>query len=312
MPASSTGRPGPGLPPIKPPRLGPGDQIGIISPAGPVERVEIEAPIEILESYGYGVQVAPHVYERHKYLAGDDEVRLKDLHAMFRAPEIKAIFCTRGGYGCLRLLDKIHYKLIKENPKIFLGYSDIPALLVAFHVKTGLITFHGPMVRELGVKEKTNWDGLFESLSTGLPQQMSLNGTTSLIPGKASGPLMGGNLSLVCHLVGTPYMPSLDGCILFLEETEEAPYRLDRMLTHLRLSGQLDRLSGLIAGQFEKCGQNPAIDELLMDIFSHVDYPIVSGFPIGHGSKNMILPVGLTAELDTDRMTLSIPEPWVK
>lgn len=312
MPAFKTENPASGPRLLKPPRLRPGDRIGIISPAGPVDRAELKTGLEILESSGFGVRVAPHVYDRSDYLAGGDEARLEDLHSMFQAQEIRAIFCARGGYGSLRLLDKIDYDLIGENPKIIVGYSDISALLMAIHVRTGLITYHGPMVRELGAKDQGNWDALFQLLSSGLPLQLGLKGAASLIPGKATGPLVGGNLSLVCHLLGTPYMPSLEGCILFLEEKGEPVYRVDRMLTHLRLTGQPDRLSGLIAGRFEKCGRMSVIDGLLMDMFSDLDIPIATGLPIGHGPKNLALPIGLRAELDTELMTLSTMEACVR
>jgi muramoyltetrapeptide carboxypeptidase len=311
MPALSSENPVSGPRLLRPPRLRPGDQIGVISPAGPVDMEELRAGIGLLESSGFRVKVAPHVYDRFDYLAGRDEVRLEDLHAMFMAREIKAIFCARGGYGSPRLLDKIRYDLIGKKPKILVGYSDITALLVAIHKRTGLITFHGPMVRDLGTKDQGNWETLFELLSSGLPFQLRLERANCLVPGKATGSLLGGNLSLICHLLGTPYMPSLDGCILFLEEKAESLYRLDRMLTHLRLSGQLDRLSGLIGGQFENCGQISVIDELLMDVFSDLNIPFVTNLPIGHGEENVAVPIGLRAELDTDLMVLSTPEACV-
>ena len=248
------------------------------------------------------------MFDRSGYLAGEDEARREDLHDMFLNQDIKAIFCARGGYGTLRLLDKIEYGLIGENPKILVGYSDITALLMAIHKKTGLVTFHGPMVCELGSKDRVNWESLLHILCSDLPIQLRLTQATSLVPAKASGPLVGGNLSLICHLLGTPYMPSFGGCILFLEEKGEPTYRLDRMLTHLRLTGKLDGLSGLIAGRFEKCGKMSTINELFADIFSVLDIPLATGLPVGHGPKNLALPVGLRAELDTELMELSVME----
>lgn len=312
MSVSSTSNPTPSLHPLKPPRLRPGDQIGIISPAGPVDETELEPGLELLETSGLEIYVAPHVYERRGYLAGGDEARLEDLHTVFGAQEIKAIFCARGGYGSLRLLDKTDYDLIRENPKIFVGYSDITALLMAIHVKTNLVTFHGPMVRELGSKDRGNWEGLLRLLSSDLPLQLELKGASSLISGKAEGLLVGGNLSLVSRLIGTPYMPSLEGCILFLEERGEPVYRLDRMLTHLRLSGQLDGVCGLILGQFERCGQRSAINALFMGAFSYLDIPMVTGLSVGHGPENLALPVGLRARLDTELMELSTTEACVR
>ena len=296
---------------IKPPRLRQGDLIGVISPAGPVNEQDLQPGLETLRSSGFKVRLAPHVYDNRGYLAGDDGARLEDMHDMFRDPEVKAIFCARGGYGSPRLIDKIHYALIKENPKILAGYSDITALLMAVYKESGLITFHGPMVRDLAKNNCRNWDSLLRLLSTDQPQSLNLREGTALIPGRVTGPLIGGNLSLICNLIGTPFLPSLDRCILFIEERGEPLYRLDRMLTHLFLSGQLKHLSGLIAGQFEDCGDKAAINDILIDIVSDFRIPLATGLPVGHGPENTALPLGLMAELNTERMTLSIMETCV-
>jgi len=299
------------LPIIKPPRLKKGDRIGIIAPAGPVDESDLQPGLELLESSGFNVRLAPHVYDRKDYLAGKDEARLGDLHAMLQDDEIKAVMCARGGYGSLRLLDGIRYDLIRERPKIIAGYSDITALLMAIHTRTGLITFHGPMVRGLANNDRINWESLLKLISSDQPAEMDLNECTVLLPGKASGPLIGGNLSLICHLLDTPYLPSLEGCVLFIEDRGESSYRLDRMLTHLALTGKLKGISGLIAGQFEECGDEENIHILLSSIMSELGIPLVAGFPVGHGQKNIALPLGLTAKLDTERMTLTIEEACV-
>ena len=300
------------LPIIKPPRLKKGDRIGIIAPAGPVDESDLQPGLEILESAGFNVRLAPHVYDRKDYLAGKDEARLGDLHAMLQDDEIKAVMCARGGYGSLRLLDGIRYDLIRETPKIIAGYSDITALLMAIHTNTGLITFHGPMVRGLAGNNGNNWESLLKLISSDQPAEMDLNECTVLLPGNASGPLTGGNLSLICHLLGTPYLPSLEGCILFIEDRGESLYRLDRMLTHLALTGKLNGISGLVAGRFEECGDETAIHILLNSIVSELGIPLVAGFPLGHGQKNIALPIGLTAEFDTELMTLTIGEACVR
>jgi muramoyltetrapeptide carboxypeptidase len=296
---------------IKPPRLKRGDKIGVISPAGPVNQSDLQPGLKILRSSGFEIHLGSHVYNSRAYLAGGDEVRLKDFHNMFRDPEIAAIFCARGGYGSPRLLDMINYDLIKENPKILVGYSDITALLLAIHRKTGLITFHGPMVRELPKNNSRNWDSLLRLLSSGRPLELSLTENTALVPGRAKGPLIGGNLSLICNLLGTPFLPSLGGCILFIEERKEPIYRLDRMLNHLALSGELKSVSGLIAGQFEGCGDIAAINGVLMEIVSDLEIPLATGLPVGHGLENIALPLGGMAVLDTNQMTLSITEACV-
>jgi len=296
------------LPLIKPPRLRPGDLIGIISPAGPVDESELQPDLELLESAALRIHVAPHVYDRHDYLAGDDEARLSDLHAIFQDRKTKAIFCARGGYGTLRLLDKIDYDLIRENPKIIVGYSDITALLMAINKKTGLVTFHGPMVRGFSALHDNSRESLFGLISSNQPVSFSPMAGNSLIAGRATGPLIGGNLSLICHLIGTPFLPSLEGSILFIEDRGEPLYRIDRMLTHLALTGQLKGIAGLIGCEFIECGDNSAIDNLLNTLASDLDIPLTTGFSIGHGLTNLALPLGIPAQLDTGSMTLSILE----
>jgi len=299
------------LPLIKPPRLRPEDLIGIISPAGPVDESELQPDLELLESSGFRIHVAPHVYDRHDYLAGDDEARLSDLHAMFKDRKIKAIFCARGGYGTLRLLDKIDYDLIREHPKIIVGYSDITALLMAINKKTGLVTFHGPMVRGFSSLHSSSRKGLFKLISSDQPVSFNPIAGNSLISGRAKGPLMGGNLSLICYVVGTSFLPSLAGCILFIEDKGEPLYRIDRMLTHLSLAGQLKGIAGLIGGEFMECGDPSAVDDLLNTAASDLKIPLITGFSVGHGLKNTALPLGIPAQLDTDSMTLSTLEPCV-
>jgi muramoyltetrapeptide carboxypeptidase len=251
------------------------------------------------------VRLGTHVYQRRGYLAGEDHARLSDLHDMFSDAEIRAIFCARGGYGSVRLLDKIDYDLIKENPKILVGYSDITALLMAIYKETGLVTFHGPMVRELNRRGEGNWRSLLNLISLNQPFKVSLRQGSALRKGKATGTLLGGNLSLICHLLGTPFLPSLDDCILFLEEKGEPLYRLDRMMTHLRLSHSLDRLVGLVAGHFEGCGDPSVINRFLADQWTDLEIPAGTGLTVGHGDTNVAVPLGLTAHLDMDTMTLS-------
>jgi muramoyltetrapeptide carboxypeptidase len=295
---------------IKPPRLKPGDKIGIIAPAGPVTPIELTPSMDRLASMGYEVHVCRHVYEKRDYLAGNDDSRLEDLHSVFEDKGIRAVLCGRGGYGTLRLLDKIDYDLIRENPKIIIGYSDITALLWAIYNDTGLVTFHGPVVRELA--GDNGLDSFFRPVASPDPFTLDLKRGKSLVSGRSKGILLGGNLSLICHLIGTPFMPSLDNAILFVEEKAETLYRIDRMLTHLRLSGVLDRIAGLVMGQFQDCGETSAIEPLLADLGMSLNIPVCNGLPVGHFKDNVTLPMGVPADLDTIDMQLTILESGVK
>jgi len=294
---------------IKPPPLRPGDGIGIIAPSGPVTRSELQPAVDLLTARGYHVIETPHIYSRQYYLAGHDDLRLRDLHSVFHDQDIKAVLCARGGYGTLRLLDRIDYILIRKHPKIIVGYSDITALLLAIYKKTGLVTFHGPVVKDISGDRLKNLDAFLDLASS--PKHFSLNLSDGevLTSGRSKGFLIGGNLTLISHLIGTPFMPSIKGAILFIEERGEPLYRIDRMLSHLRLSGLLKNLAGLIAGEFLDCGDISEINRLLKDVTSNIGIPVFSGLPVGHDALNLSIPLGVRAVLDTINRTLSASEP---
>lgn len=296
---------------LKPPPLRPGDTIAVIAPAGPVNSAEIQPGMDLLTASGFEVVPGDHLYDHQDYLAGHDADRLADLHAMLRNQRVRAVICARGGYGIHRLLDRIDFRFFRKHPKILVGYSDITALLLSIHKKTGLVTFHGPMVKDLFKNGHRNLQALLDLISRGRTPSVDLAKAKVLKPGRAEGKLVGGNLSLITHLVGTRFMPDLKGAILFVEDKGEAPYRIDRMLTHLRLSGRLKGVSALLVGQFDDCGDPAQIDELFVDALGGQNIPIVSGLPFGHGEVNMALPIGLPATLDTGKLTLSLTEPAV-
>jgi muramoyltetrapeptide carboxypeptidase len=296
---------------LKPPRLRKGDSVGIIAPAGPVERSELEPAIDLLESLGYRTVSSNRLYDRKGYLAGDDEVRLEALHAMFENKEIKAVLCARGGYGTLRILDRVDFELIRDHPKIIVGYSDITALLLSIYRHTGLVTFHGPVVREFPKNREQNLNAILELVRGETLPRLDMTNGNALREGKRTGILLGGNLSLMTSLIGTAFLPSLKGAIVFVEERNEPPYRIDRMLTHLRLSGVLNGIHGLVTGRFEACGNTDAINRLLLDAVMDQDIPVMTGLPVGHGQENVTLPLGLKVSIDTDQMTLSLTEPCV-
>ena len=294
------------LPTIKAARLEQGQTVGVIAPASPISQSEISESLKILESFPLKIRLAAHLHDRSNYLAGSDEDRVSDLHEMFSDPEVKAIFCARGGFGSARLLNRVDFKLVQKNPKIIVGFSDLTALLFGLYTHTGLITIHGPTLSDLP-KDK-NWENLARLISASHRPELFLEQGRTITQGKAKGTLLGGNLSTLCSLMDTPFLPSLEGVILFLEEKGEAPYRVDRMLTHLLLSGRLDRVAALVIGQFVNCGEEELIDALLEDRLGILKIPVVTGLPVGHGAENVALPLGLPALLDTQRAFLTVEE----
>jgi len=296
---------------IKAPRLKEGDRIGIVAPAGPVLQEEIQPGLDFLESLGFEPVCSPHLYEQKGYLAGEDKARVKDLHAVFRDRKIKAVLCARGGYGSHRILQKLDYGLFSRNPKIFVGYSDITALLCALFKKSGLITIHGPVLRDLLKGDGRNATLLLKLMSSNELTTVNFPSGTAVKKGRAQGVLLGGNLSLIGHLIGTPFLPSFKGKLLFMEEKGEPLYRIDRMLTHLLLSGELEKCAGLMVGTFEECGDPASVIDLVRERCSRLNMPILTGLPVGHGEHNVPLPIGARAVLDTETMSLDIKEPCV-
>jgi muramoyltetrapeptide carboxypeptidase len=306
---------------LKPKKLVKGDLIGIISPASsPDDLTRIELGVRYFEKLGYKVEVGKNVGKFHGYLAGTNEERLDDLHYMFKKKEVKAIICVRGGYGSPRILDKIDYKLIGANPKIFVGYSDITALQMAFFQKTGLVTFGGPMVavdfyNEISpFTEEMFWSLITSKKSYGkisLPEEDKL---FTLNKGNTKGRIIGGNLALISSLVGTPYFPAVKDKILFLEDVSEAPYRIDRMLNQLKLAKVLKQPSGVILGAFVDCNESDpskktlTLGEVIGDYFGDLKIPIVYNFSHGHLKNNVTIPFGLMFKLNASRSYVEITE----
>lgn len=285
-------------------RIKRGDAIGIIAPASPVTDDEIYPAIRIIEEEGYRVIKGSHLYDKKGYLAGRDPDRLTDLHDMFLDNDVKAVLCARGGYGTTRLLDSINFDIIREHPKPFAGYSDITALLLSIYKLTGTAVWHGPMLRGIAGREKY-LKALLKQMAKDENIEYSLDPGNVLKGGKARGRLLGGNLSMICAMIGTPYLPSFEGSIFFIEERGEPLYRIDRMLTQLSLSGVLKGIKGIIAGNFQDCGDACRLDELLLENFSY-EYPVYRGFPAGHGDRNRPLPMGVEAEIDTGSLIFRV------
>jgi muramoyltetrapeptide carboxypeptidase len=309
---------------VKPSVLPAGSLIGLVSPATTVSDLSrIEKAVRYLEGRGYRVAVGENVRKVHGYLAGTDEERAADLHAMFANKEVKAVMCIRGGYGTPRLLHLLNYRLIARNPKIFVGYSDITALQLAFWRKCRLITFQGPMP---GVdfidpvdpfSEEMFWRLVTSPRKAG---RLALPGgtLTALRPGCASGRLLGGNLSLVIALMGTAYQPDFRDSILFLEDVEEEPYRLDRMLMQLRLAGVMDRCAGVLLGQFTDCvPRDPSkptltVDDILRETAAAGSVPFLTNAPFGHISVKLTMPLGIRSRIDAGAGTIEYSEAAVR
>ncbi len=305
-----------------PPALKPGDTIGIISPASrPLNLEKFEKGVAYLKAKGFQVKIAPHALDQHGYLAGIDPDRAADLNEMFRDPEVNAIICARGGYGVPRLLHLIDYDLIQANPKIFVGYSDISALQQAILSQCHLATYSGPMVAvEMGagidpITEKHFFDLLFhpeKPLSLNYPGEMSFK---VMNHGTAEGTLLGGCLSVVCGVVGSPYLPDYQDSILVLEDIDEEPYSIDRNLSHLKAAGILHQVKGIVLGQFlDSAPKDPSkpsltIEQVLQEILGDLPVPIVYDYAYGHGPRKFTIPFGTSARLDTYSETFELIHP---
>ncbi len=295
-------------PPLLAAALHPGDTIGLAPVAGPWQEEKFNQGIQIITEAGFKTE-APAI-AHYNYLAGYDQHRLKTFHDLWRNPEVKAVMAIRGGYGCLRLLDQLDFNLIRRQPKILIGFSDITVLLTAIQQQTGLITFHGPMLTTLDTTDKNHVKDLFRHLINPEPYSLSPNNLEILRQGTARGTMIGGNLTTLNHLLATPAEPHFKNHILFIEDTGEAPYRIDRMLTQMMLAGKLAEISGLIMGTFSNCGDMELIRQRTMEIIpAHI--PVWANFPVGHTSRNRTMPVGVKVTMDGSNGSLIFSEPWL-
>ncbi len=305
---------------LKPKALKKGDIIGIISPASsPDDFTRIEQGVRYLESLGYRVKLGKHIFKRYGYLSSTDDERAEDLNGMFADEKVRAIICVRGGYGTPRLLDRVDYSLIKRNPKIFVGYSDITALQLAIFKRTGLVTFSGPM---LAVDIYSNFDDFSEEFFWRIltskerkieiknPDGVELN---TLKPGKATGILLGGNLSLIASIMGTKYQPNFNESVLVIEDIGEEPYRIDRYLSQLKNSGVLYKISACILGQFTDCvpkepEKSLTLEQIFNDYLGNLKIPVISNLSYGHIPQKLTLPLGVKVGLDAKRQKITIIE----
>jgi muramoyltetrapeptide carboxypeptidase len=311
--------------PVKPKALTHGDVIGLISPASaPTSQEKIDKGAEYLERLGYRIKLGKNIRAVRGFLAGTDEERAADVNEMFADKHVKAIIAVRGGYGTPRLLPLINYKLIKQNPKILVGYSDFTALQLAVFKKTGLVSFSGPMAgveMSKGIDPFTEehfWKMITSAKKIGEMHNPDLRPLKSMGKGKASGVLIGGNLSLITSIAGTPYLPSFKNSILFFEEIEEECYRFDRMMNQLALAGILKDTKGIVVGELTDIKPSDetkpylTVDEILTDHLSPLSKPILTGLAYGHVARKFTMPVGVRAKMDANVGSLELLEPAVE
>jgi muramoyltetrapeptide carboxypeptidase len=299
---------------IKPKRLQPGDTVGVIAPASPPNQENLERGLQFLRELGLNIKMGKNVSRINGYLAGTDQERLADLHEMFQDPEVKAIICACGGYGTGRIASQINYKLIECNPKIFWGYSDITFLHTAIRKRTGLVTFHGPMLgSDIGKANvhdlsKEGFKQLLEPIPLFYTEKVSR--LDPLVDGVADGEITGGNLSLLVSTLGTDFEIDTKDKLLFIEDVNEEPRAVDRMLNQLYMAGKLEKASGIIVGDFCDCTSKSSLTLTLDEVITHyvklANKPSLKGFSIGHCNPNFSIPLGTRGILNTFEKELLI------
>jgi muramoyltetrapeptide carboxypeptidase len=289
----------------------PGDRVAVIAPASGFDRPSFELGLKVIEGR-YRPEFSEGIFTRHRYLAGDDARRLSELLAALAEPSARAVFCARGGYGATRLLSRLAGMPPPGERKLLVGFSDITALHLWLQAH-GWISIHGPVLTQLGrlgTATHTRLFGLLESGDAAAP----LQGTDTYVGGSAEGRLVGGNLSMLSRVIGTPFMPVLEDTVLLLEDQGERPYRIDRMWTHLALAGVFARVRGIVLGSFTQCEEKDApysSGELLRELAEATGLPCAAGFPIGHGDANEPVPLGVRVRLDAGDCRLNFLEPAV-
>lgn len=305
---------------LKPPALKPGDTIAISSPAGAIwDDPQVEKFISIIQELGFKVKTGETLKQKYGYFAGTDEFRAGEINNFFLDDEVKGIICMKGGWGCARILDKLNFEMIKNNPKVLMGFSDITSLLIAINAKTGLVTFHGPVGNSGWNEFTTAYVKRIlinkEAVEYAYPETDS-DKYYSINKGNAKGILIGGNLTVVASMMGSDYLPNWKNKILFLEETGEEPYRIDRMLTQLKLSGVLGTISGLVFGKCVKCeAEEPekafTLQQVLDQHIKPLGIPAFYGAMIGHIVNKYTVPIGINVEMDAASGILKLSEPAV-
>jgi len=296
-----------------PPSLRPGDLVAVAAPGSAFDRAAFTRGAEFIAAQGYRVSWRADITARAGSFAGDDDRRARELNSWLRDPEVKAILFARGGYGTSRIVDRLDFKALRRSPKAIAGFSDLTVLLLAATQRAGVAAFHAPMVAGAGGGKTGERDmARLLALLAGKPGPRTHRGLCALRPGRARAAVTGGNLSLLAHSIGTPFQAETSGRILFVEETGEAPYRIDRMVRQLQLAGLFRGVAGVVLGQFSGLGPGGgrAVAGLFLEALGNRAVPVVSGFPAGHGTPNRALPFGVAATLDAAAGTLAF-EPCV-
>lgn len=307
------------IPVDRPAMIEPGGTIAIVAPAGPVDqRADFTKGVEAFERMGFRVRYSEAIFDSIGYLAGPDDKRLEGLMRAFEDPDVQAVVSLRGGYGCARLVPRIDQKRMRGHGKIFMGFSDLTTLHLYFRRRFGWVTFHGPMatspaLAHISPEQEKHLLRLWMD-PTYLPS-FSFPELQVWKSGCGEGELVGGCLSLIIASIGTTYEPVTEGKILFLEDLDEPPYRIDRMITQLRLAGKLDRVAGILLGQFKDCDPGTSgvtADDVLRELLGKMEVPVLANFPAGHGNDNWALPLGVRVRLDAANRRMDFLEPAVR
>jgi muramoyltetrapeptide carboxypeptidase len=299
---------------VRPPMLRAGDRVRVVAPGSTPDPVKMARGTEILQSWGLVVEIAPHVYDKDGYLAGSDADRLADLNAAFADPGVAAVFAARGGYGTQIIIDGLNAKAVRGRPRVVVGFSDITSLQGKLWRDAKLVTFHGPMVNWTDSRTgPASIESLRRAVMTTDPIVINRDPAEStapvMVPGKATGVLLGGNLTMLDTSIGAGDFPDLAGAILFFEEVDEAPYRIDRMLTHLRRVGALSKIAGVAVGQILNSVGEPGewdANTVVMNRLRGLGVPVLGGLPLGHGNGQLTIPLGAKATVDTAAGTLTV------
>lgn len=293
--------------------LKPGDCVAVVSPAGPSKPEDLEQGLLYLSNMGYQPKLMPYAHESRYYLAGSDQHRLSDLHQAFIDPDVKAILSARGGYGCMRLLPNLDWDLIAQHPKVLIGFSDLTSLLIPCYEQTGLVGFHGPMLTSnLLEHDRYTQSQLWAMVSGQQTYPYTFENKspyTCLNPGIAQGPLIGGNLSLLAAMCGTPYQPNTQGHVVFIEDWHESFYSIDRQWTQLKLAGFFDNIAGLLFGDFlhiEHPWPDYSLEQLFRELTAFLKVPVGFGLSVGHGDQLGTLPIGMPCVFDAESGHLKI------